>query len=78
MQISKNGLTLHRSENKRFQTGTIVFVDTKRIMDFHEEFSGKDSSHAVPQVSKTDWQTLQMEIEDPFENLLRFNEAISK
>ena len=78
MQISKNGLTLHLSENKRFQTGTIVFVDTKSIINFHEELLGKGSSDAIPRVSKTDWQTLQMEIEDPFGNLLRFNETISK
>ncbi len=29
MQISRNGLILHLSENERFQTGVIVFVESK-------------------------------------------------
>lgn len=75
MQISKDGLILHLTENKRFQTGIIVFVETKGIDDYYFELSKRDSS--VSEVTKTPWQTKQMEIKDPFGNLLRFNEAIS-
>lgn len=76
MQISRNHLTLHLSENKRFQTGIITFVDTKGVEEFHKELVERNTTKSIPEVSKTDWQTLQMEIEDPFGNLLRFNETI--
>jgi len=33
------------------------------------------NSSITPEVTETDWRTLQMEIVDPFGNLLRFNEA---
>lgn len=76
MQISRNELTLHLSENKRFQTGVIIFIDTKGIEEFHNELVERNTAKSIPEVSETDWQTLQMEIEDPFGNLLRFNETI--
>jgi len=78
MQISRNELTLHLSENNRFQTGVIIFVETQGIEAFHKELLGKNRVKPIPNVSKTDWQTLQMEIEDPFGNLLRFNETVEE
>lgn len=76
MQVSRNNLTLHLSENKRFQTGVIIFVDTEGIEAFHRELVERNKAKSIPEVSKTDWQSLQMEIEDPFGNLLRFNQTI--
>ena len=76
MQISRNGLTLHLSENKRFQTEVIIFVDTRGIEEFYNELTEKTTTGSVPVIHKTGWQTLQLEIEDPFGNLLRFNETI--
>ena len=76
MQISKNDLILHLSENKRFQTGIIIFVEAKGVEEFHFELLSKNTSHLVPDLSKTNWQTKQMELEDPFGNLLRFNEPL--
>lgn len=74
MQVSKNGLILHLSENKRFQIGVIVFVDSKGLNKYQKELSDRNLSEMVCEVLETDWGTLQMEIEDPFGNLLRFNE----
>ncbi len=74
LQISKDGLALHLTENERFQTQIIIFVETKGIDDYYRELLKRDSS--VSEVTKTPWQTKQMEIEDPFGNLLRFNETI--
>jgi hypothetical protein len=37
MQISRNNLVLHLSENERFKTGSIIFVETSGIHDFHKE-----------------------------------------
>jgi uncharacterized glyoxalase superfamily protein PhnB len=75
MQISKHGLVLHLTENKRFQTNVIVFVDTKGIVDFHKELCERNPINDIQEISRTNWKTLQLEIEDPFGNLLRFNEA---
>lgn len=74
MQVSKNGLVLHLSENKRFKTGIIIFVETMGIENFHNELSEKSNSILIPDISVTNWNTKQMELEDPFGNLLRFNE----
>jgi uncharacterized glyoxalase superfamily protein PhnB len=76
MQISKNGLVLHLSENKRFENKAIIFVDTKNIKEFHKEITEKNPTVKIQDILNTNWQTLQLEIQDPFGNLLRFNENI--
>ncbi|MEM6525515.1 MAG: glyoxalase superfamily protein [Bacteroidota bacterium] len=76
MQISRNGLTLHLSENKRFETGVIVFVDCKRLNEFYSDLSNRENKIKLSKPEKTNWQTIQMEIEDPFGNLLRLNETV--
>lgn len=76
MQISKNGLLLHLSENERFQTGFIVFVETKGLVSFHKQLQKNNPTKQLPEILKTGWQTLQLEITDPFGNLLRLNENI--
>ena len=78
MQISRNGLTLHLSENKRFDTGIIVFVDSKNITALYTELNNRKTNIKISKPEKTNWQTIQMEIEDPFGNLLRFNETVLK
>lgn len=77
MQISRDGLTLHLSENKRFQTGVIVFIDCKELNEFYSDLSSRESKIELIKPEKTNWQTIQMEIEDPFGNLLRFNETVT-
>lgn len=74
MQISKNGLVLHLSENERFKTGVIVFVETKGIEKFRKSILDGKSKRQIPEILTTNWKTKQLEIEDPFGNLLRFNE----
>lgn len=76
MQISRNGLTLHLSENKRFETGIIVFVECKNLAELYTELRDKKTEIGISKPEKTNWQTIQMEIGDPFGNLLRFNETI--
>lgn len=76
MQISRNGLTIHLSENSRFETGVIVFVDCKELNKFYLDLNKKKNKIQLSKPAKTNWQTKQMEIEDPFGNLLRFNETI--
>ena len=76
MQISRNGLTLHLSENKRFETGVVVFVECKELNEFYADLSSRKTKIEFIKPERTNWQTIQMEIEDPFGNLLRFNETI--
>lgn len=76
MQVSKKKLTLHLSENPRFKVGNIVFVACDGLMQLYKELSQRSSDINIPKPEKTSWQTLQMEIEDPFGNLLRFNENL--
>ena len=75
MQVSRDGFVLHLSENDRFTKGTIVFVETVGIDALHEELSQQLGPWNPPAISSTPWRTEQMEIEDPFGNLLRFNES---
>lgn len=74
MQISKNGLVLHLSENKRFNKGVIIFVETKGIDLFRNSLLKIKKGKLIPDIVITNWNTKQLEIEDPFGNLLRFNE----
>jgi len=67
MQISRNNFTIHLSENKRFQTGTIVFIETTGIQLFHQELCERDRQQMIQSIEHTPWGTLQLEIEDPFE-----------
>lgn len=76
MQISLNGLTLHLSENVRFKTGSIVFVDCKELTKFFDDLNSRKTKIELTKPERTNWQTIQMEIEDPFGNLLRFNETV--
>lgn len=41
MQIFRNGLTLHLSENKRFKASVIIFVDCKELDKFYSELNKK-------------------------------------
>ncbi len=76
MPVSRNGLTFHLSENKIFETGVIVFVDCKELIEFYHDLNTGNSEIDLNKPEKTNWQTIQMEIEYPFGNLLRFNETI--
>ncbi len=78
MQISRNGLTLHLSENKRFRTGVIVFVESKNLNELYSDLNARQNKITLTKPERTNWQTIQMQIEDPFGNLLRFNENVNE
>ena len=77
MQVSYNGLILHLSEFKKFDTNAIVFVETFNIQAFHAEFKERNLESNIQDIKRTPWKTMQLEIEDPFGNLLRFNENVT-
>lgn len=72
MQVSRDGFILHLSENERFRESVIVFVRTEGLAGFHRELI--ERSTETPELGTTPWNTQQLEIEDPFGNLMRFNE----
>ena len=74
MQVSRAGLVLHFSQNERFKEATIIYVETDGIDDLHADLSSRPGGWDPPSISLTAWNTKQMEVEDPFGNLLRFNE----
>lgn len=76
MQISNNGLVMHLSENKRFHAKAVVFIETRGIKAFHKVLVDKATIITLPEVVRTNWKTLQLELVDPFGNLLRFNENV--
>jgi uncharacterized glyoxalase superfamily protein PhnB len=78
MQISRNGLKLHLSENKRFKTGVIIFVESKNLNKLYSNLVARQKKIALTKPATTEWQTIQMEIEDPFGNILRFNENVDQ
>lgn len=73
MQVSKNGMVLHLSDNPRFNPA-IIYVETVNLEQLHHELIKKQTPFNVPDITKTPWGTWQMELEDPFGNLMRFNE----
>ena len=76
MQVSRDGLKLHLSENKRFNAGSAIYIETKGIKEFRENLAANNTGLNLPPVSVSPWNTVIMEIEDPFGNLLRFNEEL--
>ncbi|MCH9651680.1 MAG: VOC family protein [Deltaproteobacteria bacterium] len=74
MQMSRDGLVLHLSQNNRFKEATTVFVETTGLDQLLAELSRRNSPWEVPKISVTPWKTKQMEIPDPFGNVLRSNE----
>jgi hypothetical protein len=78
MQISRQGLVIHLTENARFPTGVIVFVETIGLESFYQSLMMTENRYKHFGIQKTAWGTKQMEIADPFGNLFRFNENISE
>jgi len=76
MQVSLHKLVIHLTENKRFKPGVIVFIESNRLMEFYKELISSKTNIKLTEPEKTNWNTIQMEIEDPFNNLLRFNQNI--
>ena len=74
MQVSRNGIRLQLSENNRFRSGSAIYIDTVGLREFHAQLDATSSRFETPDVTSSPWSTKQMEMEDPFGNLLRFHE----
>lgn len=75
-QIHRDGLILHLSEHHGDACpGSTVFARTEDLLALERELLDKQYGYARPQAERVDWG-LQMQIRDPFGNLLRFCQQI--
>jgi hypothetical protein len=73
-QVSRGGLTLHRSEHHGDATpGSTVFVRTENVPAYHAELAEKNYRYYNPAVEVVPWG-LEMSVTDPFGNRIRFTE----
>lgn len=77
MQVSRAGLILHLSEHYGDGTpGSAVYVQMEGVEEFHRELTQKNYGYLRPGLNKTPWNTLCLNILDPFGNMIRFNEPV--
>jgi catechol 2,3-dioxygenase-like lactoylglutathione lyase family enzyme len=77
MQVSRAGLVLHLSEHYGDGTpGSAVYVDMEGVEELHREITAKNYGYLRPGLNRTPWNTLSLNLLDPFGNMLRFNEPI--
>lgn len=75
-QIHRDGLILHLSEHYGDATpGSTVFARVEDLKVLESELQAKQYGYSRPEAERVDWG-LQMQIRDPFGNLLRFCQQI--
>jgi catechol 2,3-dioxygenase-like lactoylglutathione lyase family enzyme len=79
MQVSRAGLVLHLSEHYGDGTpGSAIYVEMTGVEEFHRELTQKNYAYLRPGLEKTPWNTLSVNIIDPFGNRIRFNEPVKQ
>ena len=75
LQISKGDLILHLSEHHGdCCPGSTVFVWMKGIEDFHATITSRGYGYMRPGIERTFYNSVCVEVTDPFGNRIRFNE----
>jgi hypothetical protein len=75
IQISREHITLHLSEHHGdANPGAKVFIEFSNIADYHHLLTNKNYKFNKPGLEKSHWDTICMEVIDPFGNKLLFNE----
>jgi catechol 2,3-dioxygenase-like lactoylglutathione lyase family enzyme len=78
MQISRGDLVLHLSEHHGDACpGSAVFVRTTHLEDLHREITAKGYRFMRPGIEHAPWNARLMEVIDPFNNRIRFNEDLA-
>lgn len=77
MQVSRAGLALHLSEHYGDGTpGSAIYVQMEGVEEFYRELTEKNYGYLHPGLDKTPWNTLALNVIDPFGNKIRFNESL--
>jgi len=75
LQISKGELLLHLSEHHGdCCPGSTVFVWMKGIEEFHATITSRGYGYMRPGIERTFYNSVCVEVTDPFGNRIRFNE----
>lgn len=73
LQISKDDCILHLSEHfGDASPHSAIRIYWENLSLLKNELEVKDYKFAKPQVEKTDWETLELSITDPFSNRIIF------
>jgi catechol 2,3-dioxygenase-like lactoylglutathione lyase family enzyme len=79
LQISKDDLILHLSEHHGdCCPGSTVFVWMNGIEQFHATITSRGYGYMRPGIERTFYNSLCVEVTDPFGNRIRFNEQCRK
>lgn len=75
LQISKGDLVLHLTEHHGdCCPGSTVFVWMKGIEEFHATITSRGYGYMRPGIERTFYNSVCVEVTDPFGNRIRFNE----
>jgi catechol 2,3-dioxygenase-like lactoylglutathione lyase family enzyme len=76
LQVSREHITLHLSEHHGDSCpGAKVFIEFPNIAAYHHYLTDKDYKFNKPGLEKSPWDTVCMEVIDPFGNKLLFSES---
>jgi catechol 2,3-dioxygenase-like lactoylglutathione lyase family enzyme len=76
VQLSLLDITLHLSEHHGDGTpGSKVVIQCNGLRDFHQQLNSKKYKYNRPGLEEAPWDALTMEVIDPFNNRLLFNQA---
>lgn len=75
VQVSREGMRLHLTEHHGdCSPGAKVFIDCQGLAGYHRELLGKKYAFNRPGPEASEWNSLTMEVADPFGNRLLFNQ----
>jgi len=78
MQVHRSGLRLHLSEHFGDACpGSTVYVEAAGLAAWQKELIGKQYRNLRPGLESTPWNSLCLEVIDPFGNRLRFDEKVA-
>ena len=76
-QISMDKTVLHLSEHHGDASpGSAIRIRTNDLRGYHAKLSEKEYRYANPRIEKTPWNTLELNITDPFSNRILFYENL--
>jgi catechol 2,3-dioxygenase-like lactoylglutathione lyase family enzyme len=77
--ISRDQIEIHLSEHYGDGTpGSLVFIVCREIEKFFNELQSRPYKYFRPGLEKTFYDTLCLDIKDPFGNKLSFNQYLTK
>jgi catechol 2,3-dioxygenase-like lactoylglutathione lyase family enzyme len=77
MSVSRDGCVIHPTGHHGDGCpGSSVRIDTSDVKALSEALLAKDYKHAKPGYNKTEWNTIETSIADPFGNTLTFAQRL--